>query len=751
MSINVIDTIKPKNIGFPVAEAIDIAVEGYPNLAEAVTHFATDDIIAAIDAVLSGKANAADVTTSVANLQGQIDQIEISASAESVVAPEVAAARVDEEGNSFDTLKKRLDSDYKESIHIRDDLTAATGAEFYGYIPNSYISVDNPTIIGEEDGWAYAAIDCEENDVFYVKGYGGNGPRLWFFLDSDNAVVSQSPAGWHLHDFAKVVAPDSAVKLICNSNNDNASGIVGSVFKGEKIRNDIHALYQNSSTVAKNSIDAVGFCHEEAETLMNGHSDICSDGNTYGFTAYGDFDAIVFRPTLYKSGAEYTGNEIFTLKRYKSDTSPITNASLAELVETYVFHTNVDNIILNVKKNEFFIFELPAGVYLGYSWNNTDTAKNIIQIRFDNDSITTFNNFIEGAFKLYNHMLDKENVLSPVELSWIEDKFYNWDSGAFAENANVMYTSLSCHAGEKYEVSGYSFYGARLIIFRDIKGKKLSSFPNTSNSIRWDKAVIEVPAGATEMIVQSRSYNPTDQSSNYKNAYVTKVFKSSQVTKHRHTNNNVKWVAIGDSLTAPTTLNPLPNYVNYVSEVLGIEFVNMGISGTGYINNNSGANTTFVTRVGEIPTDADIVTVFGSFNDVYVPYTLGTINDTSADNTFYGKLKKFIEDVSDRVPHATLGFITPTPWGSVNPVTGGTTYETIGKQYVKAILEVAEMYSIPVLDLFHSSNMRMYDATFVENYGRYGTDSTHPNSDAHRKFIAPKTAEFIGKLIAAKE
>ena len=120
MPVYVIDTLKPKNgLDFPVVEAIDVAVEGYLNLADAVTHFATDTAIAAINSALSNKANTSDIT----NLQGQIDQIVISASAESVVAPEVAAARVDEDGVTYTTLKSRMDSDIS---WIREGMQNAT-------------------------------------------------------------------------------------------------------------------------------------------------------------------------------------------------------------------------------------------------------------------------------------------------------------------------------------------------------------------------------------------------------------------------------------------------------------------------------------------------------------------------------------------------------------------------------------------------------------------------------------------------
>ena len=112
MSVYVIDTIKPKNgLDFAVVEAVDVAVEGYLNLADAVTHFATQSALAELTAAINGKADTADLTAAVTSLQGQINQIEISASAEAVVAPEVAAARVSENGTEYTTLKERLDTE----------------------------------------------------------------------------------------------------------------------------------------------------------------------------------------------------------------------------------------------------------------------------------------------------------------------------------------------------------------------------------------------------------------------------------------------------------------------------------------------------------------------------------------------------------------------------------------------------------------------------------------------------------------
>lgn len=554
-------------------------------------------------------------------------------------------------------------------------------------------------------------------------------------LESQNKVIVTN-----YHEFYQMLFPNESA---INDNNRN-------VKRMNFIKENLSGLYK---TELASNIDLAKVFHENSgELRTNSHSALVSS-QKYGFFTNNDFDAIKFNLKMFKpavigqqSGELYTGNDKFRITRYRCNTELVTDTSTYSTLSQYSFNSNEEAILFDIKKNEFFIVEPPEGVVLGYSWNVADTCKAVRQIRlFDNGTIQTFTNYIEGEFSLYTKENAKTNVLQPVEMSWIDNHFLNWDSNAISENVNVKYSSIPVCEGEIYEVSGYSFYGARLVIFRDVKGKKISSFPS-SNGIRWDKGIVTVPQDAVEMIVQSRSENATDGSANYKNHYETKLYKSVQADRFKH-DKNIKWVAVGDSLTASSTLNPLPNYTNFVADELGITVVNKGISGTGYVNTNSGASTTFVSRIAELPVDANVVTFFGSFNDVYVSYNLGSITDTSADNTFYGKLKKTVEDVSARCPNAAIGFITPTPWGSVNAVTGGTTYETKGKQYVQAIIDVANMYSIPILDLFSGSNVRMYDADFIVKYGRYGTDSTHPNSEAHRKFIAPKVARFVETLI----
>lgn len=214
MPVNIIDTLKPKNGGnFPIVEAIDVFVENYGNLAEAVSHFATDVMIEAINTVLSGKANTSDVNAAVANLQGQINQIVISASAETVVAPEVAAARVGDDGTEYTTLKERLDAENSE-IHTQlesiDEKTKnydkITGAISYDATvnladPNSavdgkyagaqYDHVGDQIVFSNNAAFAYTSIEVTNGKTYTVSR---NDHRL-MIVDDDGKVLQIVSSG----------------------------------------------------------------------------------------------------------------------------------------------------------------------------------------------------------------------------------------------------------------------------------------------------------------------------------------------------------------------------------------------------------------------------------------------------------------------------------------------------------------------------------------------------------------------------
>ena len=180
------------------------------------------------------------------------------------------------------------------------------------------------------------------------------------------------------------------------------------------------------------------------------------------------------------------------------------------------------------------------------------------------------------------------------------------------------------------------------------------------------------------------------------------------------------------------------NYHDYIAEESGISVVNMGVSGTGYARKSSYGEA-FHVRILGIPTDADIVTIFGSFNDIGANLEVGSITDTGT-TTLCGCINTTIDNLFDKFPLVRVGIITPTPWHYKNLVPQNE------NTYVNAIINIARHRGIPCLDLFHESGLRPWDETFRSIAYSNDSNGVHPDEYGH-EMIAPIIYEFIKKLL----
>ena len=208
-----------------------------------------------------------------------------------------------------------------------------------------------------------------------------------------------------------------------------------------------------------------------------------------------------------------------------------------------------------------------------------------------------------------------------------------------------------------------------------------------------------------------------------------------------------KWTAIGDSHTE-INFRAKRNYVTYIQKGTGIKTVNLGKSGMGWKRRKG-----FYTVTYKIPTDTDVVTIYGSFNDLGTKYKLGEKTDTDL-KTIAGCINRALDDIRERVPDAKIGVITPCPWEEFTPLTGlvpekgrpeDRSEEAIA--YCRLICDICEMRGIPCLDLFHCSGLRPWEASFRKAvYSHDGGNGCHPDENGH-KLITPYFVEFIGSLL----
>ena len=147
------------------------------------------------------------------------------------------------------------------------------------------------------------------------------------------------------------------------------------------------------------------------------------------------------------------------------------------------------------------------------------------------------------------------------------------------------------------------------------------------------------------------------------------------------------------------------------------------------------------------------IIVFGGTNDFGYRHTpLGTIDDTDK-TTFYGSLRVLIEGLINKYPTAPIMFITPLHRADGDG-SNENTPNPHGKKlvdYVNAIKEICELYSIKVCDLWAKSgiqpNIPIHKDLYTSKTTGYPDgDGLHPNGIGHQR-IAPIIANDFNDLL----
>ena len=209
-----------------------------------------------------------------------------------------------------------------------------------------------------------------------------------------------------------------------------------------------------------------------------------------------------------------------------------------------------------------------------------------------------------------------------------------------------------------------------------------------------------------------------------------------------------KWCVIGDSITEKNYRSTY-NYHYYVANsVKDMAVYNYGISGSGFYNRSGVAST--ITQ-----TDIDILTVFFGTNDwanvASHNKLLGTFLDTGT-TTVSGCINTLLSALIAKFPTKIIAIFTPLPrltnWGS-NATANAQGYTL--EQLSNLIIQYAKHYSLPYLDLYHESNLPVWNNDANVYYFTAPSLSTpdglHPN-DAGHKVIAGKVKAFLESIVA---
>lgn len=355
---------------------------------------------------------------------------------------------------------------------------------------------------------------------------------------------------------------------------------------------------------------------------------------------------------------------------------------------------------------------------------------------------------IASLIKDQDYNFEKVELTKKAEVGyWNID---NWGNFTIAPvdktQAQISYEPIKVEPFEVYRISGCSAWGARLYEIIDAKGHLI----DYCSTIKADKIT------ETVMIPEDGAYLEINE---YLLNAQTTVEKAISV-KEKLPLSGKTWTALGDSWTQLFS-DQKKSYVNDVAEITGVTATNAGAGGTGYVTGGpDNWNNQFYKR--SVDANSNIVTIFGSFNDAYDgDFKFGQEGDTKAD-TLWGALQTTLDHVYQSAFNAQVGIIAPGPWGAINQhlssdlkmstlvtftdtTVNSMSIRDFAEKYVQILHDFAKLNSLPFLDLYHYSGLRPWDSDFINKYyhGTNDTDTTHPNADTMKQFIAPKIAKFI--------
>ena len=199
---------------------------------------------------------------------------------------------------------------------------------------------------------------------------------------------------------------------------------------------------------------------------------------------------------------------------------------------------------------------------------------------------------------------------------------------------------------------------------------------------------------------------------------------------------------LGDSITEGVGASEYAHcYVEQFAAATGAVCRNYGISGTRIAKRRvpyeiPEFDRYYASRVPEMDPDADVVVVFGGTNDYgHGDAPLGEMSDRTVW-TYYGALHVLLTALIEKYPTAQIVVLTPLHREDEEKRT------PILKPFVDATRQVAEYYSLPVLDLWANYGIQPR-IPVMKNM--YVPDGLHPN-DAGHGILANKLRAFLEQL-----
>lgn len=328
------------------------------------------------------------------------------------------------------------------------------------------------------------------------------------------------------------------------------------------------------------------------------------------------------------------------------------------------------------------------------------------------------------------------SMLSFKLTSSLEDDM-SWLSGSLAKVYIYNNTGLVFESDEAVDTTGKVGFSINQIlpsgmytleIHVDAYGTKLI-FPSDT------KTKIRIIQSATGMVMDNFKQDEVMFEEILKFGIEKGYLKQDKETKPNYSPlKNLTGVFIGDSITE-VNFRTSKNYHQFIAERTGLNVINLGVSGTGYVDR--------INAVDSITEQPDFISVFLGTNDysgVTGSKLLGDVTDTDAP-TVASHIYALLNNLINKFPNTPVLTITPLPRIESNPYdenkgeNGYSLYELS-----KVIKGVSKRLGVPCLDLYHCSHLRPWIDEVNQHFFSYQegqADGLHPNYKGHEYISYP--------------
>ena len=209
---------------------------------------------------------------------------------------------------------------------------------------------------------------------------------------------------------------------------------------------------------------------------------------------------------------------------------------------------------------------------------------------------------------------------------------------------------------------------------------------------------------------------------------------------------------LGASITEGAGASCIENsYTGVIAREFGVKVNNYGIGGSRIARQihmtQERMDRDYCMRYTEMDENADAVVVFGGTNDFgHGEAPVGEPSDRDP-STFYGACHYLMRGLLERYCGRPVVIVTPLHRLEEDCPQGDGSGQKTGSnallcEYRRILMEVAEFYALPVLDLWSTSGMQPRVETCRQ---RLMPDGLHPNDEGHA-IIARRITHFLEML-----